>query len=65
MQRLPGLPTTPDFVLLDRRKSKPLSWPHITPPLKTALYQMVLHRPFEPARLTRHSFPKLDMEANG
>jgi len=23
MQRLPGLPSTPDFVLLDRRKSKP------------------------------------------
>jgi hypothetical protein len=37
MQRLPGLPTTPDFVLLDRRKSKPLSWPHITPPLESSL----------------------------
>src|SRR6266481_2190560 len=36
-QRLPGLPTTPDFVLLDRRKSKPFPWPHITPPLESSL----------------------------
>jgi hypothetical protein len=30
MQRLPVFPATPDFVLLDRTKSKPLSWPHTT-----------------------------------
>jgi len=37
MQRLPGLPTTPEVTLLDRRKPKPFPWPHTTPPLETRL----------------------------
>ena len=37
MQRLPSLPATPNVTLLDRRKSKPLSWPHVTPPLQSSL----------------------------
>src|ERR1700722_7399570 len=34
MQRLSRLPAAPDVALLDRRKPKPFSWPHTTPPLK-------------------------------
>jgi hypothetical protein len=49
MQGLPCLPATPHVALLRRRKPKPFPSPHKTPPLKTALYQMVLHRPSEPA----------------
>ena len=48
MQRLPRLPTTPHVDLLLRGKPKPFPWL----PLKAALYQMVLHRPFEPAGVT-------------
>src|SRR5277367_6425031 len=35
MQRLSRLPSAPDVALLDRRKPKPYSWPHTTPPLKS------------------------------
>ena len=36
-------------------KAQTVSLGSLTPPLKTALYQMVLHRPFEPARLIRNN----------
>jgi hypothetical protein len=51
MQRLSCLPTTPHVKFLLRGKSKPFPWLHKHHLLKTALYQMVLHRPFEPAAL--------------
>ena len=35
MQRLSRLPPAPDVTLLDRRKPKPFSWPHTTPPLES------------------------------
>jgi hypothetical protein len=53
MQRLSCLPTTPHVEFLLRGKPKPSPRSHKTPPLKTALYQMVLHRPFEPAAFIR------------
>src|SRR5258707_11944788 len=37
MQRLSGLPPAPNVTLLDRRKPKPFSRPHTTPPLHTRL----------------------------
>src|SRR5258707_13791548 len=37
MQRLSGLPPAPNVTLLDRRKPKPFSRPHSTPPLHTRL----------------------------
>src|SRR6266481_8251225 len=52
MQRLSRLPTTPQLALLHRRKPKPFTWPHATPPLERNLYEMVLHRPIETTRLT-------------
>ena len=36
------------------RKAQTVSLGSSTPPLKAALYQMVLHRPVEPARITGH-----------
>src|SRR5258707_14443744 len=37
IQRLSGLPPAPNVTLLDRRKPKPFSRPHTTPPLHTRL----------------------------
>src|SRR6266481_7910302 len=54
MQRLSRLPTTPQLALLHRRKPKPFTWPHATPPLERNLYEMVLHRPIETTRQIRH-----------
>jgi hypothetical protein len=54
MQRLSRLPTAPQVALLHRRKPKPFTLGHKTPPLKAALYQMVLHRPVELAAVTGH-----------
>src|SRR5580704_7996872 len=51
MQRLAGLPTTPHLDLLLRGKPKPFPLLHKHHLQKTALYQMVLHRPFELAAL--------------
>jgi len=55
MLRLPGLPTTPDFVLLDRREAQTvvLASSHTT--FREQPYiQMVLHRPIETIHITRH-----------
>jgi hypothetical protein len=54
VQRLSGLPPSPDRALLGRRKSKPLSRLHATPPLGTDLHRMVLHRPIETTAFIRH-----------
>src|SRR5579864_7782478 len=37
MQRLSRLPSAPDVTLLGRRKPKPFSWLHTTPPLESRL----------------------------
>ena len=37
MQRLSRFPSAPDVTLLDRRKPKPFSWLHTTPPLESRL----------------------------
>src|SRR5271169_6916190 len=37
MQRLSRLPSAPNVALLYRRKPKPFSWPHTTPPFESRL----------------------------
>jgi hypothetical protein len=50
MQRLSRLPATPWVVPLLRRKSIPSSLSHQHHLQKNDFYQVVLHRPVEPAR---------------